>query len=126
MSAPTGASTRSRSHEADRGCGPTEHGISCLWVLASILPEIGFDLHSRDVPRDRCLSPLQGGIPPCHAGPPPEGACGGLEGSSSTRRVVLLLRNDFFASGALEARATGTDLGAAAGALVLAGWVADS
>lgn len=79
------------------------------------------------MPWDGRLSLSQGGIPPCHADPSPEGACGGLEGSSSgTRRVVLLLGNDFFAPGALEARATGTDLGAAAGALVLAWRVANS
>jgi len=78
------------------------------------------------VPQDGCLSPSREGILSCHAGPPPEGACRGLEGGGGTRRVVLLLRNDFFTPRALEARATGTDVGAAAGALILARRVADS
>lgn len=67
------------------------------------MPGLRFDLHSWDVPWDGRLSPLRGGIPPYCAGPPPEGTCGGLEGSSGTRRVVLLLRNNFFTPGALEA-----------------------
>lgn len=62
-----------------------------------------FDLHSWDVPWDGRLSPLRGGIPPYCDGPPLEGACAGLEGSDGTRRLVLLLRSNFFTPGALEA-----------------------
>lgn len=73
---------------------------------------------------DRCLSLSWGGIPLSCASPPPQGARRGLQGNAGW--VVLLLRDDFFTSGALEARATGTDMGPAAGALVLARWVTNS
>lgn len=84
----------------------------------------GADLPGGCVSRDGRLSPSCGGIPLGRAGPPPQGAGGGLEGDAG--RVVLLLGDDFFTPGALEARAAGTDLGPAAGALVLARRVADS
>lgn len=76
------------------------------------------------MPWDRCLSLSWGGIPFSCASPPPQEARRGLQGDAG--RVVLLLRDDFFAPGALEARATGTDMGPAAGAFVLARWVTNS
>lgn len=76
------------------------------------------------MPRDGHLSPSWGRVPLGRAGPPPQGAGRGLEGDAG--RVILLLGDNFFTSGALEARAACTDLGPAAGALVLAWRVADS
>lgn len=108
-------------------CGTTSHSCVCPGTLTVHWGQTGnpgADLPGGCVPRDGRLSPSRGCVPLGRAGPPPQGAGGGLEGDAG--RVVLLLGDDFFTSGALEARAARTDLGPAAGALVLARWVADS